>query len=136
MTSLTTLVAGAVIYTTDVDRLAKFYTTALGFLVRERKSDYVALVSDGCELVLLRTEETADKSPATTDGPLPRRSHVAIKPVFFVPNLAAARAAADAVDGRINAAEHEWRFGAYKVCDGLDPDGNIIQLRAQLENSN
>lgn len=129
--------AGAVIYTADCDRLAAFYIVALGFRECERKPDYVVLEDGTLQLVLLRTDAAAHSPtpgaaalarPADA-GPAPRRSEAAIKPVFQVASIEAARAAAPGVGGRINAARHRWRFGAHWVCDGLDPDGNVIQLR-------
>lgn len=121
--------AGAVIYTADIDRLLAFYVTVLGFREAERKSDYVVLEANAFQLVLLRTEEAAGLSPKLGAEPSPRRSGAAIKPVFLVSSIAAARAAAPDFGGRLNSSRHEWRFGAHRVCDGLDPDGNVIQLR-------
>jgi catechol 2,3-dioxygenase-like lactoylglutathione lyase family enzyme len=120
--------AGAVIYTADIDRLVVFYVTVLGFREAERKPDYVVLETDAFQLVLLRAEGGV-APPDLGAGPSPRRSAAAIKPVFLVPSIAAARAAAPDVGGRLNAPRHEWRFEAHQVCDGVDPDGNIIQLR-------
>lgn len=131
------IASGAVIYTADCDRLAAFYITVIGFRECERKPDYVVLEDVAVQLVLLRTDDATHAAaaeaaalarPADAD-PSPRRSEAAIKPVFRVASIEAARAAATSVGGRINAARHEWRFGAYRVCDGLDPDGNVIQLR-------
>lgn len=120
---------GAIIYTADIDRLAAFYIAALGFHECERKSDYMVLEANTVQLVLLREESAATPQGDAHAGPAPRRSDVAIKPVFRVANIEAARAAAPSVQGCVNSVRHEWRFGADRVCDGLDPDGNVIQLR-------
>lgn len=131
--------SGAVIYTADCSRLAAFYVTAIGFRECERKPDYVVLDSGSLQLVLLRTDDAvrpaAAGAPPMRAEPAPRRSDAAIKPVFHVASIAAARAAAPGTGGCINAARHEWRFGAYRVCDGLDPDGNVIQLREACDQS-
>lgn len=58
-----------------------------------------------------------------------RRENAAIKPVFFVPSIAAVRAGADAFGGILNPSDNEWSFQGFKVCDGLDPEGNVIQFR-------
>ena len=121
--------AGAVIYTADIDRLVVFYVTVLGFREAERKPDYVVLETKTFQLVLLRAEGVLAPSADLGAGPSPRRSGATIKPVFLVSSIAVARAAAPDVGGRINAPRHEWRFEAHMVCDGLDPDGNVIQLR-------
>jgi catechol 2,3-dioxygenase-like lactoylglutathione lyase family enzyme len=120
--------AGAVIYTADIDRLVVFYVTVLGFREAERKPDHVVLETDAFQLVLLRAEGAVAPTGLGA-GPSPRRSGAAIKLVFLVSSIAVARAAAPDVGGRVNAPRHEWRFDAHRVCDGVDPDGNVIQLR-------
>ncbi len=30
---------------------------------------------------------------------------------------------------RIALANLEWSFGGFTVCDGMDPDGNVLQFR-------
>lgn len=30
--------------------------------------------------------------------------------------------------GVINAPRHEWRFATHRVCDGVDPEGTVIQV--------
>lgn len=126
------MIVGAVIYTADIDRLTAFYVAVLGLRVRERKADHAALEGDACELVLLRAEESSRASSALDGGVTDRRTQAAIKMVFLVPSLARARAAASEAGGRLNAERHEWRYGDHRVCDGLDPDGNVIQLREPL----
>lgn len=131
------VMSGAVIYTADCERLAAFYIAVIGFRECERGTEYVVLEDVTTQLVLLRTDDETNAAAAgamaitrrADAGQAPRRSEAAIKLVFRVPSIEAARAAAANVGGRINAARHEWRFGAYRVCDGLDPDGNVIQLR-------
>jgi hypothetical protein len=29
----------------------------------------------------------------------------------------------------LNAAAKEWEFDGWRVCDGVDPEGNVIQVR-------
>jgi catechol 2,3-dioxygenase-like lactoylglutathione lyase family enzyme len=126
------IIAGAVIYAADLDRLAAFYTAVLGFQPRTRDPEHVVLESNSIQLVFLHGD-TVSADPSTAGAtPLPRRSAAAIKPVFLVPSIAKARAGAEEFGGLVNAARHEWRFGAYLVCDGLDPEGNVIQVRERL----
>jgi hypothetical protein len=57
------------------------------------------------------------------------RANAAFKPVFFVPSIAAVRATAETFGGTLNSADKEWFFQGFKVCDGLDPEGNVVQFR-------
>jgi predicted enzyme related to lactoylglutathione lyase len=121
------ITAGAVMYVADLGALAAFYAAALGFSERMRDADHVVLEANAFQLVLLKRD--APTVAAADAGGAPRRSDSAIKPVFIVTSIGDARAAATTVGGLINAARHEWQFGDYRVCDGLDPEGNVIQLR-------
>jgi hypothetical protein len=68
--------------------------------------------------------------PATDEVVKPiRRASVAFKPVFFVPSLARLRGVAEAHGGMMEPADREWSFQGNAVCDGLDPEGNVIQFR-------
>jgi len=35
--------------------------------------------------------------------------------------------------GVFNEAEKEWLFHGWRVCDGLDPEGNVFQVRERAE---
>jgi predicted enzyme related to lactoylglutathione lyase len=90
------MIAGAVLYAADLHHLAAFYATALGFHERHRDAEHVVLESRGFQLVLLQR----DPSTLAPDGAaLTRRSDVAIKPVFVVDSIAAAREAATGAGG-------------------------------------
>jgi hypothetical protein len=58
-----------------------------------------------------------------------RREETPVKLVFLVTSIRAARALAIAHGGQVDPIEREWVFGTYRVCDGHDPEGNVIQLR-------
>jgi hypothetical protein len=58
-----------------------------------------------------------------------RRAMAAFKPVFFVPNISNLRVVAEAHGGVMEPADREWSFNGVTVCDGLDPEGNVIQFR-------
>lgn len=135
------IAGGMVVYAADIHRLAAFYSAALGLDERARDAEHVRLVGHAFEVVLLARGESgagsagsAGSSTGVADAsPGARRGNVAIKPVFLVPSIAAAREVAVSVGGLVNAERHEWRFGAYRVCDALDPEGNVIQLRERCE---
>lgn len=126
------ITAGAVIYAADLDRLAAFYEHALQFRRLTHASDHIVLTASSFQLVLLKRDSSPHKPEAAPITPRSRRSDAAIKPVFVVASIADVRAAAPPLGGLVNASAHEWRFGDFRVCDALDPDGNVLQLRERV----
>jgi predicted enzyme related to lactoylglutathione lyase len=126
-------IAGVVLYAADFTRLSTFYSRLLGFTVLQTDTEHVLLRSAAFELVILTTAQSGAIGAEATRPPSPR-THTAIKPVFYVADLAAARVLAGELRGGVNAAGHEWRFQDCTVCDGFDPEGNIFQLRRRTSN--
>jgi len=119
---------GAVLFATSVDRVATFYSAVLGLTEASRADDHVVLESAGFQLVVHRIP---GGRPASADGSAPaaRRATAAFKPVFFVPSISRLREIAEAHGGALEEANREWSFQGGKVCDGTDPEGNVIQFR-------
>lgn len=120
--------AGAVLYAKDMDRVAAFYAAVLGLEAAARDDEHVLLESPAFQLVVLRIPSHIASTIQIAAPPV-QRANAAVKLVFFVPGIAGARAAAEALGGVLNRAETEWLFNGWKVCDGLDPEGNVIQFR-------
>jgi catechol 2,3-dioxygenase-like lactoylglutathione lyase family enzyme len=120
--------SGAVLYAKNVSRVVAFYSAVLDLRAIGGEDNHVVLESRGFQLVVLGIPNDVASSIEITDPPA-RRANAAFKPVFFVPSLAAVRAAAAAFGGTLNPAEKEWSFQGFKVCDGLDPEGNVVQFR-------
>jgi catechol 2,3-dioxygenase-like lactoylglutathione lyase family enzyme len=121
--------AGAVLYAKDVDRLASFYSTVLGLSEANRDHDHVVLESPGFQLVVLQIPHEIAKAIEITVPPA-RRATAAVKLVFFIPSLDDVRASVEACGGVMNPVDTEWSFQGFTVCDGLDPEGNVIQFRS------
>ena len=121
--------AGAVLYAKDVDRLASFYSTVLGLSEANRDHDHVVLESPGFQLVVLQIPHEIAKAIEITVPPA-RRARAAVKLVFFIPSLDDVRASVEAGGGVMNPVDTEWSFQGFTVCDGLDPEGNVIQFRS------
>jgi hypothetical protein len=119
---------GAVIYAADAARLSAFYARLNGFAVVQANDEYVVLRAPAFELVILATAE----SRAAGDAGHTPRTKMAIKPVFYVPDLAAARIVARELGGAVKSVDDEWRFHDSIVCDGHDPEGNIFQVRQRI----
>jgi catechol-2,3-dioxygenase len=125
-------VAGVVLYAADLTRLSTFYSRLLGFTPLQADVEHVLLRSAAFELVILTTVQSRATEAEATRPPI-LRARTAIKPVFYVADLAAARVLAVELGGGVKAASHEWRFQDSTVCDGFDPEGNIFQLRRRDE---
>jgi predicted enzyme related to lactoylglutathione lyase len=122
------IVAGAVVYAKDVARVSRFYAQVCGLEIVHEVADHVVLEADGYELVVVEIPAAIAVNIRIETPPL-RRENTAVKLVFWVENIAAARTAAQAAGGELNPPEREWQFQGARVCDGHDPEGNVIQLR-------
>ena len=120
--------AGAVVYAKDMDRVAAFYSGVLGLETAGRDEGHVRLESPVFQLVVLRIPMRIAAGIQIAVPPV-RREDAAVKLVFFVPSVAQARTSAEALGGLLNGADKEWHFNGWKVCDGFDPEGNVIQFR-------
>ena len=119
---------GAVLFAGNLDRIAAFYSAVLGLVEAGRDGDHILLESPGFQLVVHRIPS---QGPPAGDGDAApaRRALAPFKPVFFVPDFARLRSVAGSLGGSIEPADREWSFNGVPVCDGLDPEGNVIQFR-------
>ena len=119
---------GAVLFANGLDRVAVFYSRVLGLSEASRGDDHIVLESRGFQLVVHRIPGDRSTADEITVPPA-RRATAAFKPVFFVPSIANLRGIADANGGSLEPADQEWSFNGVTVCDGLDPEGNVVQFR-------
>jgi predicted enzyme related to lactoylglutathione lyase len=120
--------AGAVLYAKHLEATVAFYARVAGLRARPLRDDHVVLASTAFQLVVLRIQEPLARSIHVATPPV-QREEAAVKLVFFVDSIAAARSAADALGGTVNPVDREWEFEGCGVCDGHDPEGNVFQLR-------
>ena len=123
------ITTGAIVYAKDIKRVSRFYSHVTGLSVTREESGYVTLESPTFQLVVvgLPAELAAQITIAT---PPVRRENTAIKLCFVLASISAARATAAEFGGGLNGPEREWDFQGSRVCDGHDPEGNVIQVRA------
>ncbi|AOY00855.1 hypothetical protein [Jeongeupia sp. USM3] len=119
--------AGTVLYAVDIERVAAFYAGVLDMDIGHAEAHYIVLNTPGYELVIQRVPEQIAATIVVDTPPRPREN-TAIKPVFFVASLVNARTVAACLGGLLP--DTEWRFGDFTVCDGIDPEGNVVQFRA------
>ena len=122
-------VCGAVVYAKDVDRISRFYTELVGLPIVHHEPGYALLESANFQLAVVAMAP-AVAARVSIASPPERRENTAIKLCFAVPSLAAARETAARLGGELNGPEREWAFQGTTVCDGHDPEGNVVQVRA------
>lgn len=120
--------AGAVVYAKDVERVSRFYAEVASLRVAQEEPGYTVLESQGFQLVVVAIPARIAQQIEIASPPV-RREDSAIKLCFSVPSLAQARSRVSALGGELNGAEREWQFQGSRVCDGHDPEGNVVQLR-------
>lgn len=117
---------GAVIFTSDHKRLAKFYEAVTGLSVRFADEGITVLASDTFELVI----HALPGEPSVSDPPRVREDTY-IKPFFPVKSLAEVREKAAALGGQLRPENEEWEARGFRACEAIDPDGNVIQFRQE-----
>jgi predicted enzyme related to lactoylglutathione lyase len=119
---------GAVLFAKDISRVAKFYAGVIPMTVALERPDLIVLESAQSQLVVHPIPEEIARSIEITDPPA-RRTDVALKLIFPVASLAAARAMAPAFGGALNPPGKEFAARGFRACDGHDPEGNVVQFR-------
>jgi predicted enzyme related to lactoylglutathione lyase len=107
--------------------VAAFYARVLGLTESARDNDHVLLETPGLQLIVHRMVggDVPDADPPNAPA---RRARAAFKPVFVVSSLAETRAVVDASGGAMEPLEREWSYRGARVCDAIDPEGNVVQF--------
>lgn len=116
---------GVVIFTGDKDRLTGFYRAVTRLSVREQDDTVSVLTSEEFELVIHALPDEPPGDPSAV------RRDVYVKPFFPVVSLAEARETAPSLGGSLRPAAEEWKARGFTACEGVDPDGNVIQFRQE-----
>lgn len=122
---------GAVIFAKDLQRLARSYEQEIGLSRQQGAADHVLLAGPGFDPVMHAVPARIAAGIVITTPP-ERRSETPIKLFFNVESLQAARETAQRLGGDIVADDQGWLIRGARVCDGLDPEGNVMQLRQHL----
>jgi len=99
-------------------------------VVTHTEADHVVLESPALQLVIVAIPAAIAAAIEIAEPPL-RRTDTPIKLAFSVASLDAARKAAPLFGGELNPVEREWVYQHHRVCDGHDPEGNVVQFRVR-----
>lgn len=122
------MTSGAVIFVKDVARVARFYQQLVPMAVTHEEEGLCVLSSASVELVIHAIPQQYAEGIEIAVPPVAREDSY-LKLFFPCRDLAAARVAAAQLGGYLQPPDKEWEARGFRACDGVDPEGNIIQLR-------
>jgi len=124
--------AMAVLYAKNIEVVQSFYKDLLALRVEHMASDHVLLGAPRLQLAVI---QVPPQIAATIEisAPPRRRSETPVKLVFEVASIAKTRELAASLGGELYPLEKEWTYQGFRVCDGQDPEGNVVRFRERLE---
>ena len=111
-----------VLFADDITRSATFYAALLSAQLSDISDTFVRVRSDANEVLL---HQIPGAVATTAYDP---REDAAMKPVYLVASIDAARTAVAGLGGRVFDASTVATYGNVHYCNAVDPEGNIIQL--------
>jgi predicted enzyme related to lactoylglutathione lyase len=119
--------AAAVLYVKNLRRMQAFYATCFKMDLADEAEDYCVLESESLTLSLVAVPE---RIAATIHLSVPpsRRDEVPVKLAFAVASIVSLRPLVAELGGSIDPANAQWEFRDSIHVDGIDPEGNVIQL--------
>jgi catechol-2,3-dioxygenase len=121
--------ASAVIYVRHLDSMRSFYRECFG--LEPAETDYCILESEAWVLSLVVIPD-AIASAFPEEFPVARREETPIKLAFQVQSIEILRPVMAALGGRLDPADSQWNFRGLRHCDGVDPEGNVVQITEPL----
>jgi len=118
--------AGLFVYAKDPERLAGFYESLLGMTRAHASAELVVLRSPDMQIVVHAIPASIAATIAISDPPA-KRDGAAFKFFFTIASIEAAREAAPGLGGEV--LSESWQAAGFRVCNAVDPEGNIFQLR-------
>lgn len=118
--------AGLFVYAKDLEGVARFYAAVAGMSRLHATADLVVLQSADIQLLIHRIPTHIAQDIVIRTPPVPRED-CALKFFITVPSIDAARSVAEQLGGSV--ADERWQGPGFVVCNAVDPEGNIFQLR-------
>ncbi len=114
-----------VLWADRFDECRDFYQAILDATLEHESETFVDIRSANNAVLLHRVPE---EWASDTSKPAEPREENPIKPVFEVDNIEDARASVSSSAGQLFDPSTQQTYGAMTYCDGVDPDGNVIQV--------
>lgn len=112
MSGVSLAIRRVILFTHNLADMAHFYRDILGLKVVGEEPGWLDLDGGGCRLALHEARFDGAEGPA--------------KIAFFAEDVAAARA--ELITRGATGFGEVKAFGTLRLCDGIDPDGNAVQL--------
>ncbi|MDY6982467.1 MAG: VOC family protein [Pseudomonadota bacterium] len=116
----------AVLYARDMNRLLDFYCAVLNQRCVYRDAYHAVL---RCGIFALDIHQLPAHALQANADAAEARKHAALKLSFPVDSIERARRVATEHGGELDAPPPRWVVEQQKICDGVDPEGNVFQLR-------
>jgi predicted enzyme related to lactoylglutathione lyase len=118
--------AGALIYARFLEPLTAFYRELLDARVVHADAEYAVLQSADMQIVV-HAMPSHIVDTVQVSSPPAVREQTAIKLFFTVPDISAAQAVIARHGGIVPS--QSWRGKGFTAFNGVDPEGNVLQLR-------
>ncbi len=102
-----------------------FYQSLLSATLTDESAEFVNITGYSGSVLLHRVPA---EWASDTSLPAEVREENPIKPVFQVTSIAQVRSAIEQCSGELFDSSREQTYGGVTYCDGVDPDGNVIQV--------
>lgn len=126
------MVASAVLFANDLDRVANFYAAVTGLKQVDRIEAGFCLLGDRQFRFYVVLIPDSLAAGIHIETPPKAREQTPIKLVFSIDDIECARCVAQDHGGVVHPPEREWEFDGARRCDGVDPEGNVFQLAQAL----
>ncbi len=118
--------AGVVLFCADVPRLARFYQAVAELSPVHIEPGLTVLAGTHAEIVLHAIPpQHAEPVPV----PPVAREDSYLKAYFPVADLARTRHRVHELGGTMHGSDREFEHRGMRMCDAVDPEGNVIQFR-------
>ncbi len=113
-----------ILFVDEIGRMTDFYTNVIGLVVKSNSDGFVVLYAGAIELALHQLPELY----ADPEGAGAAREDSYFKLVFHSDDVAGERESLTARGVRMR---EIVRYDGIEFCDGLDPEGNVIQISSR-----
>ena len=121
--------AGVLIYAKDFYRLANFYEQVLR-MQRLHTDEHIIVLESAALQLVVHAIPAEIATQVHVGAPPQRRADVALKFFVTVPAMAEAAVVAEELGGQVF--DERWKGPGFAVCNAMDCEGNVFQLRENL----